>query len=155
MDNFESDKEILEFAIARENEAHNLYMALADRVLDPNIRKLLELLAGEELEHKATLELEITKTGRSVSTELKAPRPSNEYILTDNPAPLDMDYKDVLLLGMAKEDSAFRIYVSLIPRVYDEQSREVLYALAQEEVKHKLRFETEYNILQKNTRNQE
>ena len=155
MGDFESDKEIFEFAIARENEAHNLYMALADRVLDPNISKLLKILASEELEHKAALELEITKTGRSISTELKPPRPSNEYILTNDPAPLDMEYSDVLLLGMEKEDSAFRIYVNLIPRVYDEQSRELLYALAQEEVKHKLRFETEYNILQKNTRNQE
>ena len=153
MSDFESDKEILEFAVARENEAYNFYMALADRVLEPHIRKLLEILANEELEHKAALELEITKTGRTVSTELKTPRPANEYILTDNPAPLDMDYKDVLLLGIEKEDSAFRIYVSLIPRVYDESSREVLLSLAQEEVKHKLRFETEYNILQKNSRN--
>ena len=155
MSNFESDKEILEFAIARENEAYNFYMALADWVQDSHIRKLLEILAGEELEHKAALELEVTKTGRTISTELKPSRPSSEYILTNDQAPLDMDYKDVLLLGMEKENSAFRIYVSLIPRVYDEQSREVLFTLAQEEVKHKLRFETEYNILQKNTRNQE
>ncbi len=155
MSNFESDKEILEFAIARENEAYNLYMALSERVTEPHIKKLLEILAGEELEHKAALELEITKTGRTVSTELKPPRPSDEYILTNNPAPLDMDYADVLLLGIAKEDSAFRIYVNLIAKIYDEQSREVLFALAQEEVKHKLRFETEYSILQKNTRNQE
>jgi rubrerythrin len=64
-----------------------------------------------------------------------------------------MDYRDVLLLGMEKEEAAFRIYVNLIGSVHDEQSRDVLMALAQEEVKHKLRFETEYNILQKNTRN--
>jgi rubrerythrin len=39
------------------------------------------------------------------------------------------------------------MFVGLIPNVQDEQSREVLLALAQEEVKHKLRFETEYNML--------
>ena len=147
----DSDYEILEFAIFRENEAYNFFMALAARVKDANIRQLLEDLAAEELEHKAILEMEITKTGRTVSTELITPRDTEEYILSDSSLPIDMDYKDVLLLGMEKEDAAFRIFVNLIPKVHDEQSREVLMALAQEEVKHKLRFETEYNILLKNS----
>ena len=155
MGQVESDQEILEFAISRENEAYNFYMALADRVMVSHIRKLLEILAGEELEHKAKLELEIIKTGRTVSTELAPPRPAGEYILTNDPSPLDMDYRDVLLLGMEKEEAAFRIYINLIGSIHNEQSREVLLALAQEEVKHKLRFETEYNILQKNSRNQQ
>ncbi len=32
---------------------------------------------------------------------------------------------------------------------HDEESKEVLLALAEEEVKHKLRFETEYDTLMK------
>lgn len=155
MDKLSSDKEVLEFAMHRENEAYNLYMALAGRVAAPHIRKLLEILASEELEHREKLELEIIKTGRTVSKELEPPRPASEYILSDSSEPLDMDYKDVLLLGMTKEDAAFRTYVNLISIIRDEQSREILISLAQEEVKHKIRFETEYNILQKNTRNQE
>jgi rubrerythrin len=53
----------------------------------------------------------------------------------------------VLLMGMEKEEASFRIFVNMIPNVHDEQSRELLLALAEEEVKHKLRFETEYNNL--------
>jgi len=151
MGKVESDQEILEFAIFRENEAYNFFLALADRVKDQKIRKLLEDLAAEEIEHKAKLELEIIKTGRTVSTDLEPPRPASDYILTDDPLPLDMDYRDVLLLGMEKEEAAFRTYVNLIANVQDEHSREVLLALAEEEVKHKLRFETEYNALTKNT----
>jgi rubrerythrin len=60
-----------------------------------------------------------------------------------------MDFKDMLLLGMEKEDAAFRIYVNLVASVQDEQSQELLLTLAQEEVKHKLRFETEYDALLK------
>jgi rubrerythrin len=153
MDKVESDQEILEFAMFRENEAYNFYMALANRVLSPDIRKVFEDLAGEELEHKAKLELEITKTGRTVSTEIEPPRPENEYILSNDDGPLDMDYRDVLLLGIEKEDAAFRTYIKLIGSIHDEQSREVLLSLAQEEVKHKLRFETEYNNLPGNPRN--
>jgi rubrerythrin len=142
-----TDEEILEFAIFREMEAHNFFLALADRVKDPQMREVFEDLAAEELEHKAKLELEILKTGKTVSIEQQPPRPASEYIVSDDPSQLDIDYKDALLLGMEKEEASFRIYVNLIPNVHNEQSREVLLALAQEEVKHKLRFETEYNML--------
>ena len=147
MGKVKSDEKILEFAIFREIEAHNFLMALAGRVKDPKMRDVFEDLAAEELEHKAKLELEIMKTGKTVTIEQKPPRPSNEYIISDDPSQLDIDYKDALLLGMEKEDASFRTYVNLIPNVHNEQSREVLLALAQEEVKHKLRFETEYNML--------
>jgi rubrerythrin len=147
MGKVKSDEEILEFAIFREIEAHNFFLALAERVKDQQMREFFEDLAAEELEHKAKLELEIIKTGKTVSIEQQPPRPASEYIISDDPSQLDIDYKDALLLGMEKEEASFRIYVSLIPNVHNEQSREVLLALAQEEVKHKLRFETEYNML--------
>ena len=149
MGKVKSDEEILEFAILRENEAHNFYLALASRVKEPHMRQVFEDLAAEELEHKEKLELEIIKTGKTISTEKMPPRPTSEYIISDDPSPLDIDYKDALLLGMEKEEASFRTYVNLIPSVHDDQSREVLLALAEEEVKHKLRFETEYNMLTK------
>ncbi len=141
--------EVLELAIAKEIEAYNFYLALADRVEDRQIRKALKDLAKEELEHKAKLELEVMKTGRTVAVERKLLRPERDYILSDDESPLDMDYKDMLLLGMEKEEAAFRTYVNLSASVLDEESREVLLAIAEEEVKHKLRFETEYEILLK------
>jgi rubrerythrin len=146
-----SDEEILEFAIAREVEAHHFYLALAGRVDTPKMRKVFEDLAEEELEHKTRLELEIMKTGKTVSAQLKPGRPNSDYIISDDQSPLDMDYKDMLLLGMEKEEAAFRTYVNLVASVHDEQSQELLLALAEEEVRHKLRFETEYNLLLKET----
>jgi len=141
--------EILELAIAREIEAYNFYLALADRVEDRQIRKAFKDLAKEELEHKAKLELEVMKTGKTVAVERKPLRPERDYILSDDESLLDMDYKDMLLLGMEKEEAAFRTYVNLVASVLDEESREVLLAIAEEEVKHKLRFETEYDLLLK------
>lgn len=149
MSNIESDQEILEFAIFRENEAYNFYMTMADRVEDSRISKVFEDLAAEELEHKAKLEFEIIKMGKSVSTELEPPRPADEYIISDGTALLDMDYKDVLMLAIGKEDAAFRTYINLINTVRDEHSKEVLLAIAEEEIRHKIRFETEYKYLQK------
>lgn len=145
-----SDEEILEFAISKEVEAYHFYMALAGRVEARKMRKVFEDLAAEELEHKAKLELEIMKTGKTVPIQqTPSGRPDSDYIISDDPSPLDIDYKDMLLLGMEKEEAAFRTYVNLVPNVHDEQSQEVLLALAEEEVRHKLRFETEYDMLLK------
>ena len=145
-----SDQEILEFAISKEVEAYYFFLALAGRVEDPKMRQVFEELAAEELEHKAKLELEIIKTGKTLpDQQMPVGRPESDYIISDNNMPLDIDYSDMLLLGMEKEEAAFRMFVNLIPSVSDEESRETLLALAQEEVRHKLRFENEYNMLHK------
>jgi len=147
MGKINSDAEILEFAIAKEMEAYHFFMALADRVDTEVMRKAFENMAKEELEHKARLELEVLKSGRTVSTEQTPARPESDYIISDDSAQFDMDYRDMLLLGIVKEDAAFRIYVSLAGKARDEESREVFLALAEEEVKHKIRFQTEYDLL--------
>lgn len=143
------DNEILEFAIAREVEAFNFFMALAARVETPEIAKVFADLAKEELEHKAKLELELIKTGKTLPADEKKAIPEHDYIIAGADVILDMDYKDVLMLGIEKEEASFRTYVNLIPNIHDQESREVLLALAEEEVKHKLRFETEYELLLK------
>lgn len=147
MSKVDSDQEILEFAISREVEAYHFFQVLAGRVENPQIRKVFEELAEEELEHKAKLELEIIKTGRTVSEEIGPARPESEYFISDGTSTLDADYRDMLLLGMEKEEASFRIYVNMVANVHDEYLRELLLALAEEEVKHKLRFENEYNSL--------
>ena len=152
MGNLDSIEEILEYAISREVEAYYFCLALAGRVDTPRMRQVFEDMAAEELEHKAKLELEMIKMGKTLpARQMPSGRPESDYIMSDSDAPLDMDYADMLLLGMEKEEAAFRLYVNLIPSVHDEESREVLLVLAQEEVRHKLRFETEYDMLHKKT----
>ena len=146
----ESVDEMLQLAIDKEVEAYNFYLALANRVADQRICEAFEELAKEELEHKAKLELEVMKLGKTIAVEDNPARPERNYIVSNDPSPLDMDYKDMLMLGMEKEEAAFRTYVNLVASVQDEKSREVLLALAEEEVKHKLRFQIEYDILLKN-----
>ena len=149
MSNVDSYQQALDFAIGKEAEAYHFYMALADRVDNPKMRRELEIMADEELEHKAKLELEVMKLGRTVATELKPGRSGDGYIMSDGGGLLDMDYKDLLQLAIAKEDGAFRVYVNMAGIAADEKSREVLLSLAQQEVGHKLRFEAEYDALLK------
>lgn len=148
MAEFETVEEILELAIAREEDAHVFLMALAARMVNPDVRKVFEELAAEELEHKARLELEIIKTGRVVTeSKKKLYFETNDYA-EEVGSEIDMDYRDVLTMAMQKEESSFRLYVDLASRVTDEDAYETLLALAEEEVRHKMRFEMEYdNIL--------
>ena len=146
----DSDEEILEFAISREIEAYNFYMSLAERVAAEPMRKIFKDLAGEELQHKAKLELEVIKLGKVLPAQREISPPDHKYIISNDDGKLDIDYKDMLMLGIEKEEASFRLYIGLLGSVRSERCREMLMALAEEEVKHKIRFENEYDALLEN-----
>jgi rubrerythrin len=149
MAEFETVGEILELAIAREEDSHIFMIALAARMVNPEMRKVFEELAAEELEHKARLELEVIKTGRVVTdSKKKLYYETNDYA-EDVGSEIDMDYKDMLTMAMQKEESTFRLYVDLAARITNEDAYETFLALAEEEVRHKMRFEMEYDNLLK------
>lgn len=148
MRDIETDDEVLEFAIAREVDAYHFYLALSARSKFVEMKAHFENFAKEELEHKAKLELEVMKMGRVVAADEKALDMKGEYDHSDGKPELDMDYIDAVALSIEKEEVSFRTYVSLAGLVQDSGSREMLLALAEEEVKHKLRWETEYDNLQ-------
>jgi rubrerythrin len=64
----------------------------------------------------------------------------------------DMDYQEALILAMKKEKSAFKLYSDLAKIVLEDNLKSLFLMLAQEEAKHKLRFELEYDreILKEN-----
>jgi len=55
--------------------------------------------------------------------------------------------QDALVVAISKEELAFRFYVEQAGKVSEKGSKEVLLALAQEEARHKLRFEQELELL--------
>jgi rubrerythrin len=126
-------------------------MALTKVVSDPKMCKVMEDFAKEELQHKEKLELELLKMGRTLPSQEDLLISSEDNSILDTDYLLDMDYKDILLLAIEKEETSFRTYVNLLPHAADQESKDVLLAIAEEEVKHKLRFEIEYNMLMKKT----
>jgi rubrerythrin len=145
MEEFGSDDEILQFAISREVAAHQFYTDLVQEMDNATMRLLFENFAKEELRHKAMLELEIMKRG----TVVAAPEDVDSLDQTDVMVAIDpelgIDYKNALILAINKEAKSFRLYVELAAIVKDKQSRETLLSLAQEEAKHELQFEIEYD----------
>lgn len=140
-DKIDSVEEILEFAIAREAEANQLYLYMAVHMESPQMRKMCEDFAKEELEHKAKLELELMKTGKVVTDFNIA-----DYVMGAGD-PMEMDYEDLLVFAIKKEDKSINLYSDLAKVVPDKQSRETLLALVKEESEHKRRFESEYQSM--------
>lgn len=143
MEESDSIDEVLEFAIDKEIEANQLYMDLAKRAENPAMCKVFEGFAKEELGHKAKLEAMKTSIVM-VQPEKVSDLKIADYIV-DVEASEEMDYKNVLVLAMKKEKASFNLYTDLAEEVEDEAQRQMFLLLAQEEARHKLRFEIEYD----------
>ncbi len=143
MTQFESVDEILDFAIKNEEEAHGFYTDLANKTDKPEMKKQFEGFAKEELGHRQKLQgMKDDKT--LISAEKKvADLKIADYLVDVAPSP-DMEYDQALILAMKKEKAAFKMYTDLAARVEGDLKNTFL-ALAQEEAKHKLRFEIEYD----------
>ena len=148
----DSIDEVLDFAIGREQEAVDFYTDLAGKVKMPAMKAVFEQFAKEEQGHKARLTK--IKEGKQIKTKSKGPiidLKISDYVVDEEPTP-DITYQAALILAMKKEKAAFRLYTSLAEITEDAAIKQVLLDLAQEEAKHKLRFEVEYdeNILTEN-----
>jgi len=145
MKKFSSVEEILDFAIEREIEANKFYMELAERMGRPEMHKVFEDFAKEELGHKA--KLEAVKQGEFVTSSEEEKVPSlgiADYTVDVEPKP-DMSYADTLVVAMKKEKAAYQLYLDLASVAEDEELTNMFLSLANEEAKHKLRFEIEYD----------
>jgi len=143
MDKFESVDDILEFAIAGEVAANQFYMELAGKMKNPAMAKVFEDFAKEELGHKAKLEA-IKQDKTLEPTEKVTDLKIADYLVDVEPQP-GMDYQDALILAMKKEKAAYKFYTHLAAVAGDKNLTKTFLRLAQEEAKHKLRFEIEYD----------
>lgn len=144
MESFESVDAVLDFAIEREQEASDFYTDLAARAKRPDMKTLFLQFAEEEKGHKA--KLQGVKQGRQL---LPAERQvldlqMSDYLVAENPTE-EMTYQNALILAMKKEKASFRLYTDLAAKAPSDDLKNTFLTLAQEEAKHKLRFEVEYD----------
>jgi rubrerythrin len=151
MKEFNTINEILDFAIGEEQAAVDFYLALAEQSKNRQSKQVFTEYAEEEMRHKANL-TRIRENGDfKMSGETVRDLKIAEYLVDVRPS-ADMSYQDALILAMKKEKAAFRMYTALAGKAEDPGIRNIFLNLAQEESKHKLRFEIEYDeyILKEN-----
>lgn len=134
--------EILNFAIAGEMAATRFYLDLAAKMDNDAMKKVFEDFAAEEQKHKALLEN--IKQGETIKFEEVGDLKIADYVVDVEASP-DMEYQDALILAMKREKAACAMYNHLATVTHNQETRDTFLMLAQEEAKHKLYFETEYD----------
>jgi rubrerythrin len=146
-----SFNDILQFAIEKEEEAAQLYGDLAAKSDKTGLKEMFSDLSKQELGHKArlqSLDLDcLPGKGQAEVPNLKI----SDY-LDDVEVTADSSYQDILIFAMKREESAVALYSRLAGDAQDEGAKALFETLAQEEMKHKNRLETEYdeNVLKEN-----
>ena len=144
MNEFKSINDILNFAIASEQEAVDFYTKLSKQATNEAMKEVFLQFAREEMGHKARL----TKIKEKQLFEFKEEKVTDLKIadyLVESEAKSDMTYQNFLIVAMNKEKAAFKLYSDLAKIAPNNELRDIFLTLAQEEAKHKLRFEIEYD----------
>jgi rubrerythrin len=144
MEKFDSINAILDFAINGEQEAVEFYSKLSENAANKEMKDIFDQFSREEMGHKSKL-IKIKENGLftlqpAVILDLKIA----DYVVNVIPGP-DMTYQDALVVAMQKEKAAFKLYQKLASQAPNEDIKSIFISLSQEEAKHKLRFEVEYD----------
>jgi rubrerythrin len=151
MKQWESVDEVLDFAIEREQEAHDFYQELSNNADTPWMKNTFEQFAKEEMGHKSKL-MRVKEGKDLVSSKESVLDLKIADYLVEIEKTGNLSYQEALIVAMKREKHAFKLYNDLAASVDNDKLKNVFLGLAQEEAKHKLRFELEYDehILQEN-----
>lgn len=145
MKEFENINDILDFAIAREQGAVDFYTRLASDVTNTEMRDIFLQFAKEEMGHKAFL-MKVKKEGAfDMEPSAVANIKLSDYLVPEEKDTDKLTYPEALVLAARREKSAYELYLKLSQTTSDTNYSKLFSNLAQEELKHKSRFETEYD----------
>ncbi len=144
---FNSVNEVLRFAIREEEAAHEFYISMMNITSDKRLRRVFHDFAEEEMSHREKLEeilqkkdaFDTPEAGREIKVSDFAV--SGDYI---GPGGQGSEIQKLYAMAMTKEKASFKLYSDLADMATDEPCRQLLLSLAQEEAKHKLKLELEY-----------
>ena len=137
----DSIRDIIDFAIEREQEACDFYTGLAGRVKLEAVASELMKMADMELWHRR--KLESVDVGKFISEpadsvpDLKI----TDYTVNIKPSD-DMSWPDIVNLAMHREMASVALYTDLAKMVTDPAVRSLFEHLTAEEEKHKFYLET-------------
>lgn len=145
--------EIIDFAIDREKEAVRFYQDLQKKAKFAQQLDMLKDLEQMEKGHIKILDGFRKKGAKKVKPKEKEIQDLqiSDYLVEKEPTE-DMDYQDILIIAMKREEASTKLYKDLAQKVGDEESQKLFERLSQEEAGHKLKFETLYDeeILKEN-----
>jgi len=135
-------EDIVREAMRKEADAATFYEMASERA-KPGVDKMFKELAEEERGHKKMLEeLDVTRL-KSQQFDEVTDLNIGEY-LEDIPYSNDMDYPEILRYAIKSEEKSHNLYLRSAEKCQDPDLKKLFQMLAQEEAKHKLKFEKMY-----------
>ena len=144
MKKFENISEILDFAIANEQQAADFYNKLSAESVEKQMKETFSAFAKEEMMHKARLENVKNEGVFEEKQDDVLDMKISDYLVS-NPTSEKMTYQEALVLAMKREKAAFKLYIKLSELAPDDKFKTIFRNLANDEAKHKLKFEIEYD----------
>jgi len=145
---FKTLDDILDFAISKEVEAEQFYLSLCEEESLSGNRTLFQDFAKEERKHADLLE-SLKSGGIAAGVDdyefkwIKDIKRSD--LLVDITYEKGMNYRDILMLAIKREEKALKLYNELLDRAENDNQEKVFKILCQEEAKHKLALESMYD----------
>ncbi len=137
-------KEIIQFAIEKENEAYRFYSEASQNAKYSGGKDLFLSLAKEEEGHRKLLEnLNMEKVAQK-RIEKVPDLHISDYMVEVEMRP-DLSYADTLRVAMKREEKALKLYTDLQESNADEDLKQLFTFLANEEAKHKFKLEKIYD----------
>ena len=144
-------QEIINFAVEREREAQRFYNDAGAMANWPHIRSLLNDLAKQEAGHERYLLGLKMPTIQNAHIEPIPDMKISDYMV-DMEYRADMEFQDIMVLAMKREEKAVKLYEELAGTCTDPNVCKLFAMMAEEEKKHKFNLEKEYEetVLQEN-----
>jgi len=137
---------ILDLAIQNEIEAQRFYRSLSEDASDAETRDTLDYLADEEAKHQEFLEryrrgeVEVGSLGADEPVDYKIAEYFEEPSYSD-----EMKSEDAFLIAAHREKLSHEFYLTLANLHPEGEVREMLRAMAQQELGHKEKMEYLYS----------
>ena len=140
---FQTMTDILRFAIEREEEAARSYAELAQKAGRSGLQTLLLELRAEEVHHKKLLQEVVAGKSAALPGRDVPDLKISDYLIEE---PLDAGSRiqDLLIFAARKEAKAAAFYARLLSESSAAEHKSLFQFLVQEEKRHKLKLEQEY-----------
>ena len=136
---------IIDFAVDREKEAVQFYHELQEKAKFGEMKDMLKDLETMERGHITFLEKVRQRGMEKVEIDEVKDLAISEYIAESAEPGPDMDYQDILVIAMKREQKSKELYEDLAKRFAGDEIEKLLLKIAADETEHKLRFEKLYD----------
>jgi len=140
---FQTFQEAIDFAKEKENGAIHFYESARQVAKNPGSKVLFGEMADEERRHLKFLE-ELKEEEIESFPVKKIQDLKISQMTEDVPFSPDLDYRQILIVAMKKEEQAHLMYADLAAMTTNARVAKLFQVLAEEESTHKHKLESEY-----------